>query len=125
MLALGSLLLEGTPVRFVGQDAQRGTFSHRHAALRDYNTGEKYVPLANISEHQAPIIFVNTMLSELAVLGFEYGFSSADPRNLVVWEAQFGDFVNMAQPIIDQFIVAAESKWGKMSRAGDAAAAWI
>jgi len=115
MLALGSLLLEGTPVRFVGQDTQRGTFSHRHAALRDYNTGEKYVPLANISEHQAPIIFVNTMLSELAVLGFEYGFSSADPRNLVVWEAQFGDFVNMAQPIIDQFIVAAESKWGKMS----------
>jgi 2-oxoglutarate dehydrogenase E1 component len=115
MLALGSLLLENTPVRFVGQDTQRGTFSHRHAALRDYNTGEKYVPLANISEQQAPIIFVNTMLSELAVLGFEYGFSSADPRNLVVWEAQFGDFVNMAQPIIDQFIVAAESKWGKMS----------
>jgi len=115
MLALGSLLLEGTPVRFVGQDTQRGTFSHRHAALRDHNTGDKYVPLANISQHQAPIIFVNTMLSELAVLGFEYGFSSADPRNLVVWEAQFGDFVNMAQPIIDQFIVAAESKWGKMS----------
>jgi 2-oxoglutarate dehydrogenase E1 component len=115
MLALGSLLLEGTPVRFVGQDTQRGTFSHRHAALRDYNTGEKYVPLANISDHQAPIIIVNTMLSELAVLGFEYGFSSADPRNLVIWEAQFGDFVNMAQPIIDQFIVAAESKWGKMS----------
>jgi 2-oxoglutarate dehydrogenase E1 component len=115
MLALGSLLLEGTPVRFVGQDTQRGTFSHRHAALRDYNTGDKYVPLANINNHQAPIIVVNTMLSELAVLGFEYGFSSADPRNLVVWEAQFGDFVNMAQPIIDQFIVAAESKWGKMS----------
>src|SRR5208282_4621563 len=68
-----------------------------------------------LSESQAPIIFVNTMLSELAVVGFEYGFSSADPRNLVVWEAQFGDFVNMAQPIIDQFIVAAESKWGKMS----------
>ncbi|MDP9174144.1 MAG: 2-oxoglutarate dehydrogenase E1 component [Planctomycetota bacterium] len=115
MLALGSLVLEGTPIRFVGQDAQRGTFSHRHAALRDFNTGEKYVPLANIAEGQAPIIVVNTMLSELAVLGFEYGFSSADPRNLVVWEAQFGDFVNMAQPIIDQFIVAAESKWQKMS----------
>jgi 2-oxoglutarate dehydrogenase E1 component len=115
MLALGSLVLGGTPIRFVGQDAQRGTFSHRHAALRDYNTGDKYVPLANISENQAPIIFVNTMLSELAVLGFEYGFSSADPRNLVVWEAQFGDFVNMAQPIIDQFIVAAETKWQKMS----------
>ncbi|MGA2441140.1 MAG: 2-oxoglutarate dehydrogenase E1 component, partial [Tepidisphaeraceae bacterium] len=115
MLALGSMLLEGIPVRFVGQDTQRGTFTHRHAALRDYNNGDKYVPLANIAEHQAPIIVVNTMLSELAVLGFEYGFSTADPRNLVVWEAQFGDFVNMAQPIIDQFIVAAESKWGKMS----------
>jgi 2-oxoglutarate dehydrogenase E1 component len=115
MLALGSLLLEGTPIRFVGQDTQRGTFSHRHAALRDYNNGDKYVPLANISEPQAPIIIVNTMLSELAVLGFEYGFSTADPRNLVIWEAQFGDFVNMAQPIIDQFIVSSESKWGKMS----------
>jgi 2-oxoglutarate dehydrogenase E1 component len=115
MLALGSLVLEGTPVRLTGQDSQRGTFSHRHAALRDYNTGDKYVPLANLAENQAPIIFVNTMLSELAVLGFEYGFSSADPRNLVIWEAQFGDFVNMAQPIIDQFIVAAESKWQKMS----------
>jgi 2-oxoglutarate dehydrogenase E1 component len=115
MLALGSLVLEGTPVRFVGQDTQRGTFSHRHAALRDYNHGEKFVPLANLAENQAPIIFVNTNLSELAVVGFEYGFSSADPRNLVVWEAQFGDFVNVAQPIIDQFIAGAESKWGKMS----------
>src|SRR5208282_5166778 len=78
-------------------------------------SGDKYIPLAHLDEPQAPIIFVNTMLSELAVLGFEYGFSSADPRNLVVWEAQFGDFVNMAQAIIDQFIVAAESKWQKMS----------
>jgi 2-oxoglutarate dehydrogenase E1 component len=115
MLALGSLVLEGTPIRFVGQDAQRGTFSHRHACLHDVETGQKYYPLANLTETQAPIIVVNTMLSELAVLGFEYGFSSADPRNLVVWEAQFGDFVNMAQPMIDQFIVAAESKWQKMS----------
>jgi 2-oxoglutarate dehydrogenase E1 component len=114
MLALGSLVLEGTPVRLTGQDAQRGTFSHRQAALRDYNDGKKHMPLATLSDKQAPIIFVNTMLSELAVLGFEYGFSSADPRNLVVWEAQFGDFVNMAQPIIDQFMVAAESKWHKM-----------
>jgi 2-oxoglutarate dehydrogenase E1 component len=115
MLALGSLVLEGTPVRFVGQDVQRGTFSHRHAALRDFNDGKRHVPLAAVAEKQAPIIFVNTMLSELAVVGFEYGFSIADPRNLVVWEAQFGDFVNCAQPIIDQFIVAAESKWQKMS----------
>ncbi|HLL89459.1 MAG TPA: 2-oxoglutarate dehydrogenase E1 component [Tepidisphaeraceae bacterium] len=113
-LALGALLLEGTPVRFVGQDAQRGTFTHRHATLHDYQTGTKYYPLANLDPKQAPIIVVNTMLSELAVLGFEYGFSSADPRNLVVWEAQFGDFVNGAQPIIDQFLSAAESKWGKM-----------
>jgi 2-oxoglutarate dehydrogenase E1 component len=115
MLALGSLVLEGTPIRLVGQDTQRGTFSHRQSALRDYQTGEKYLPLANISDKQAPIIIVNTMLSEMAVLGFEYGFSSADPRNLVIWEAQFGDFVNEAQPIIDQFIAAAESKWGKSS----------
>ncbi|HEV8607305.1 MAG TPA: 2-oxoglutarate dehydrogenase E1 component [Tepidisphaeraceae bacterium] len=113
-LALGSLVLEGTPVRFVGQDAQRGTFSHRHACLHDYETGKKWYPLANMVPDQAPIIFVNTMLSELAVLGFEYGFSSADPRNLVIWEAQFGDFVNGAQPIIDQFIAGAESKWQKM-----------
>ncbi|HEY7116315.1 MAG TPA: 2-oxoglutarate dehydrogenase E1 component, partial [Tepidisphaeraceae bacterium] len=115
MFALGSLLLEGTPIRFVGQDAQRGTFSHRHACLHDVATGKKFYPLQEMDPaHQAPIAIVNTMLSELAVLGFEYGFSSADPRNLVIWEAQFGDFVNGAQPIIDQFIVAAESKWQKM-----------
>ena len=115
MLALGSLVLEGTPIRFVGQDAQRGTFSHRHACLHDVQTGKKFYPLANMAPDQAPVIIVNTMLSELAVLGFEYGFSSADPRNLVVWEAQFGDFVNGAQAILDQFIVAAESKWQKYS----------
>ena len=115
MMALGSLLVEGTPIRFVGQDVQRGTFGHRHACLHDYNNGSKYYPLANITPTQAPIIVVNTMLSELAVLGFEYGFSSADPRNLVMWEAQFGDFVNGTQAIIDQFLVAAESKWGKQS----------
>jgi 2-oxoglutarate dehydrogenase E1 component len=116
-LALGSLLLEGTPIRFVGQDAQRGTFSHRHACLHDYTTGAKYYPLASLTQttgqKAADFIIVNTMLSELAVVGFEYGFSSADPRNLVIWEAQFGDFVNGAQPIIDQFIAAAESKWQK------------
>ncbi|HWB53481.1 MAG TPA: 2-oxoglutarate dehydrogenase E1 component [Tepidisphaeraceae bacterium] len=114
MFAMGSLVLEGTPIRFVGQDAQRGTFGHRHACLHDYNTGEKYYPLANLKPGQAPIIVVNTMLSELAVVGFEYGFASADPRNMVIWEAQFGDFVNGAQAVIDQFIGAAESKWGKM-----------
>lgn len=116
-LALGSLLVEGTPIRFVGQDVQRGTFSHRHASIHDFNTGEKYYPLANLTEttglKAADFIIVNTMLSELAVLGFEYGFSSSDPNNLVIWEAQFGDFVNGAQPIIDQFLAAAESKWQK------------
>jgi 2-oxoglutarate dehydrogenase E1 component len=113
MLALGSLLLEGTPVRFTGQDVRRGTFSHRHAVLFDYNDGHPYFPLNNIAKDQtARLTILNTMLSELAVLGFEYGYSSGDPRNLVIWEAQFGDFVNGAQPVIDQFIAAAESKWG-------------
>jgi len=115
MLALGTLLLEGTPVRFTGQDTQRGTFSHRHAVLADFKNGKKYIPLNNLSEKQAKLTIMNTMLSELAVLGFEYGFSSADPRNLVIWEAQFGDFVNGAQPIIDQFMAAAESKWQLMN----------
>jgi 2-oxoglutarate dehydrogenase E1 component len=113
MLAIGSLLLEGTPVRFTGQDVHRGTFSHRHAVLYDYENGKPFIPLNNIDPaKQANLTILNTMLSELAVVGFEYGFSSADPRNLVMWEAQFGDFVNGAQAIIDQFIVAAESKWG-------------
>ncbi|MGH7972574.1 MAG: thiamine pyrophosphate-dependent enzyme, partial [Limisphaerales bacterium] len=111
MLALGSLLLEGTPIRFTGQDAQRGTFSHRHAVLHDYKTGETYIPLNHLSDKQAQLTILNTMLSELAVVGFEYGFSSGDPRNLVIWEAQFGDFVTGAQPIIDQFMSVAESKW--------------
>jgi 2-oxoglutarate dehydrogenase E1 component len=111
MLALATLLLEGTPIRFTGQDVQRGTFSHRHAVLHDYNNGKTYTPLSNLAPGQAKLTIINTMLSELAVLGFEYGFSSGDPRNLVIWEAQFGDFVNGAQPIIDQMIAAAESKW--------------
>jgi 2-oxoglutarate dehydrogenase E1 component len=116
MLAIGSLLLEGTPARFTGQDVQRGTFSHRHAVLYDFETGKPYIPLNNIDPAtQANLTILNTMLSELAVVGFEYGFSSADPRILVCWEAQFGDFVNGAQPIIDQFIVAAESKWQLMN----------
>ncbi|HEX5242170.1 MAG TPA: 2-oxoglutarate dehydrogenase E1 component [Tepidisphaeraceae bacterium] len=115
MLALGTLLLEGTPIRFTGQDVQRGTFSHRHAVLNDFQDGKQYVPLAHLKKDQPQIAILNTMLSELAVLGFEYGFSSADPRNLVIWEAQFGDFVNGAQSIIDQYIAAAESKWRLMN----------
>jgi 2-oxoglutarate dehydrogenase E1 component len=115
MWALGSLLLEGTAVRLTGQDVERGTFSQRHAVLHDVQRGTRYVPLEHLGSDQGRFTIVNTMLSELGVLGFEYGFSSADPWTLVVWEAQFGDFANGAQPIIDQFIAAAESKWQRMS----------
>jgi 2-oxoglutarate dehydrogenase E1 component len=115
MLALGSLLLEGHAVRLTGQDVERGTFSHRHAVLSDYNNGSVYIPLTNIDSKQAKFLIRNTMLSELAVLGYEWGYASADPRQLVIWEAQFGDFVNGAQPIIDQILVSTESKWGFMN----------
>jgi 2-oxoglutarate dehydrogenase E1 component len=115
MWSLGSLLLEGTPVRLVGQDTERGTFTHRHAVMHDVHDDKRYVPLKHLAKDQATFTIVNTMLSELAVLGFEYGFSSADPHTLVIWEAQFGDFVNGAQPVIDQFLVSAESKWLRMS----------
>ncbi len=114
MLAFGSLLIDGVPVRLAGQDSQRGTFAHRHAAWHDVKTGQVHVPLANMSSDQGEFVVLNTMLSELAVLGFEYGISSADPRRLVLWEAQFGDFVNGAQMIIDQFISSAEAKWQRM-----------
>jgi 2-oxoglutarate dehydrogenase E1 component len=114
MLAFGSLVIDGIPVRLAGQDSQRGTFAHRHAAWHDVKTGQVHVPLANMTEDQADFVVLNTMLSELAVLGFEYGISSADPRRLVLWEAQFGDFVNGAQMIIDQFISSAEAKWQRM-----------
>jgi 2-oxoglutarate dehydrogenase E1 component len=114
-LAYGSLLLEGTPVRVSGQDSVRGTFGHRHAAIFDATDGRPWVPLNHIEDGQALLEPVNSPLSEEAVLGFEYGMSSADPRRLTVWEAQFGDFVNSAQVIIDQFIVSGESKWQRMS----------
>jgi 2-oxoglutarate dehydrogenase E1 component len=115
MLAIGSLLDEGTWVRLTGQDVCRGTFSHRNAVIYDSKTGKPYVPLAAFGEAKSRFAIINTMLSELAVVGFEYGFSSADPSALVMWEAQFGDFVNMAQPIIDQFLASGESKWGKLN----------
>ncbi len=115
MLAYGSLLLEGTPIRLSGQDSVRGTFSHRHAVLFDTETGDPYVPLNHLGPGQAPFEAVNSLLSEFAALGFEYGMSTADPRRLVLWEAQFGDFVNGAQVIVDQFIASAESKWQRMS----------
>ena len=115
MLAFGSLLLERIPVRLAGQDSQRGTFAHRHAVWHDVETGKCHTPLANLAQVQGNFEVLNTMLSELAVLGFEYGITSADPRRLVVWEAQFGDFVNGAQLIIDQYISGAEAKWHRMS----------
>ncbi len=111
MLAFGSLLLEGTNVRLSGQDSGRGTFSQRHAVLHDSQTDEIFVPLANLAPGQGRFQAIDSMLSEVGVLGFEYGYSSADPRNLVCWEAQFGDFANGAQVVIDQFIASAESKW--------------
>jgi 2-oxoglutarate dehydrogenase E1 component len=114
-LAFGTLVLEGIPVRVSGQDTARGTFSQRHAALHDVNTGEPYVPLDNIRGEQAQFRIIDSMLSENAVLGFEFGMTLADPRRLVCWEAQFGDFANGAQVIADQFISSSESKWQRMS----------
>jgi 2-oxoglutarate dehydrogenase E1 component len=113
--AYGSLLIEGTPVRLSGQDCSRGTFSHRHAVLVDQDSGEEYAPLDHLAESQARFEVYDSLLSEAAVLGFEYGYSLADPSTLVLWEAQFGDFVNGAQVIIDQFISSAHVKWGRMS----------
>jgi 2-oxoglutarate dehydrogenase E1 component len=110
-LAFGSLLLEGTPVRLSGQDSVRGTFSQRHLALTDINSGEEYIPLNFMNKEQANIEALDSFLSEAAVLGFEYGYSTADPLALVIWEAQFGDFANGAQIIIDNFIVASYEKW--------------
>ncbi len=115
MFAFATLLLEGTDVRLSGQDAGRGTFSQRHAVLRDVRTGDRHVPLNHLRPEQGRFEVIDSMLSEAAVLGFEWGYSSADPHNLVLWEAQFGDFANGAQVIIDQFIAAAESKWQRMS----------
>jgi 2-oxoglutarate dehydrogenase E1 component len=114
-LAFGTLLCEGTPVRLSGQDCGRGTFSHRHAVLVDQENEEKFVPLANIRFGQAPFEVIDSPLAEASVLGFEYGVSLAEPHMLVLWEAQFGDFANGAQVIIDQFISSGESKWLRMS----------
>ena len=110
-LAFGSLLVEGSPVRLSGQDCERGTFSHRHAVLADIDTGEKYTPLKNLDPKQARFCVYNSLLSEAAVLGFDYGYSMDYPEMLCLWEAQFGDFANGAQVVIDQFIVSGESKW--------------
>jgi len=115
LLAYGSLLREGRDVRLTGQDVERGTFSHRHAIFRDDKNFEELNRLNNMTKGQGKFRIYNSLLSEYAVLGFEYGYTLASPDNLVIWEAQFGDFGNGAQIIIDQFITAGESKWGRMS----------
>ncbi len=114
-LAFGSLVLEGTPVRLAGQDVSRGTFTQRHLEFSDYESGETYIPLKHLDPDQAKFEVVDSLLSEYAAMGFEFGYSVADPLTLVLWEAQFGDFANGAQIIIDQFIVSAEAKWNQPS----------
>ena len=115
MLALGSLLLEGTPVRMVGQDTRRGTFVQRHAVLHDRENGQEWLPLANLAENQARFWIYDSLLSEYAALAFEYGYSVERADALVLWEAQFGDFANGAQTVLDEFISSAEQKWGQRS----------
>ena len=115
LLALGSLLVEGTPVRLAGQDARRGTFVQRHAVLHDRENGQEWLPLANLADNQARFWIYDSLLSEYAAMGFEYGYSVERPDALVLWEAQFGDFANGAQTIIDEFISSAEQKWGQRS----------
>jgi 2-oxoglutarate dehydrogenase E1 component len=115
-LAFASLLVEGIPIRLTGQDTERGTFSHRHAVLHDVNTGETYAPLQHLDDSSASFEIYNSPLSEYACVGFEYGYSVAAPEALVLWEAQFGDFVNGAQIVIDQFVVAGLAKWRETTR---------
>ncbi len=115
-LAFSTLLADGVHIRLTGQDTERGTFSHRHLVLHDENTGLKYCPMQNLDAANAPFELYNSPLSEIACLGFEYGYSAANPSALVIWEAQYGDFANAGQVIIDSFIVSGEAKWGQTSR---------
>jgi len=115
LLALGSLVTEGTPVRLAGEDSRRGTFSQRHSALVDYENEQVWIPITTLPGRQAPFWVYDSLLSEYAALGFEYGYAHENPNALVMWEAQFGDFVNGAQIIIDQYLVAAEDKWGQQN----------
>jgi 2-oxoglutarate dehydrogenase E1 component len=115
LLAYGTLLLEGRSVRLTGQDVQRGTFSHRHAVLHDANTNQEFNSLLQLKDRKGQFHIYNSLLSEYAVLGFEYGYSIANPNSLTIWEAQFGDFANGAQTMIDQFISSGETKWQKMN----------
>jgi 2-oxoglutarate dehydrogenase E1 component len=114
-LAFGSLLLEGITIRLTGQDTRRGTFSQRHGVLVDQRTGDEYLPFQHVAERQGKAFIYDSLLSEFAAMGFEYGYSVADPDALVLWEAQFGDFVNGAQVIVDQYVVAAEDRWSQTS----------
>lgn len=114
-LAFASVACAGIRVRLTGQDTERGTFSQRHAVLHDYQDGHKYTPLQHVAENQAPVEIFNSPLSETGVLGFEYGFSLDYPDGLILWEAQFGDFWNVAQPVVDQFIASAQEKWQRLS----------
>ena len=118
-MAFASLVASGYPVRLSGEDCGRGTFTHRHAVVHDQKRGKwsegTYVPLQNVAENQAPFVVIDSILSEEAVLGFEYGYASNDPNTLVIWEAQFGDFANGAQVVIDQFIASGEVKWGRVN----------
>ncbi len=115
LLGFGSLLLQGIPVRLAGQDSRRGTFVQRHAVLHDKDSGDEYTPLRYLDEEQARFWVYDSLLSEYAAMGFEYGYSVANPKALVLWEAQFGDFANGAQSIIDEFISSGEAKWGQRS----------
>src|SRR5688572_4069621 len=115
LLAFGSLLMEGVPVRLAGQDSRRGTFVQRHSVLIDRENAREYTPLAHLSEDQAKFFVYDSLLSEYAALGFEYGYSVANQNALVLWEAQFGDFVDGAQMVIDEFICSGEAKWGQRS----------
>lgn len=113
-LAYARLIDAGFPIRLSGQDCGRGTFAHRHAVLHDQETGEKYIPLQNIKPDQSRFLVINSLLSEEAVLGFEFGYASSDPESLVIWEAQFGDFANGAQVVFDQFLSSSDAKWRRM-----------
>jgi 2-oxoglutarate dehydrogenase E1 component len=115
LAAFATLAMEGHPVRMTGQDCERGTFSQRHAVLHDSDTGHIYCPIHHLADDQAEVTINNSPLSEAGVLGFEYGYSLDRPESLVIWEAQFGDFYNVAQVIVDQFITSAEDKWRRLS----------